>query len=161
MWEPQVDADALRDFAKVLDREAEPKKLRRQLAGELRAALAPAAAEAKSSIMAMGHSSSSHPTPALRPTIARKIRPAIRLSGRVTGARVMVPKTHQVRDFPNAPKLTNRKGWRRRVFGGDEFVDQRGKPDWFDDPMQQHADDYRRAALAVLEQWARRLARGR
>jgi hypothetical protein len=159
MWDVRVDGDDLRDFARLLDKEAEPKKLRRQLATELRKSLTPAAAEAKSSIMAMGSSGPSHPAPALRPTIARKIRPAIRLSGRVTGARVLAPKTHAVRGFPNAPKLSNRDKWRRRVFGADDWVTQRGKPDWFDDPMNERQDAYRDAAQRVLQDWAARLAR--
>lgn len=158
-WRVEVDDTTLRDFARLLNAEAEPKKLRRELARDLRQSLTPAVQAAKSEIQSMGHSSQARATPALRPSIARKVRAEVRLSGRTTGARVKAQKVRQVRGFENAPKLTNRKGWRRRVFGGDEWVEQRGKPGWFDDSMAAGQQRYRQAAISVLEEWARRMAR--
>lgn len=157
-----VDASDLRALARILSREADPKKLRRELAKELRDSLKPAVVKAKGSINASGHSSRSRPTPALRPSIARGIRAEVRLSGRTTGARVKVKKLRAVRGFENAPKLFNRDSFRRPVFGDRQnWVDQVGKPRWFDDPMQDNRAEYVEAVTEVLEKWAERMTRGR
>ena len=52
-----------KDYPKAELATAEPKKLRRELAKELRGALAPAVQTARSSINAMGHSGQDHPSP--------------------------------------------------------------------------------------------------
>jgi len=156
-----VNADELRDFARTLERLGDPKPLRRELAKELRGALSPAVAQAKSAISGgLTHTSQANPSPALGPSIARNIRAEVRLSGRVTGARVKVKKTRNVRGFLNAPKLTNRDKWRRPRWGrAGDWVEQIGRPGWFDDAMDQDQAQYQRAMMTVLENWARRIAR--
>ena len=154
-----VDTDQLAQFARILNDEAEPKKLRRELAKEMRGALQPAVQEARSSINALAHTSQANPSPALGSSIARNIKAEVRLSGRSTGARVKVKKLRNVRGFVNAPKLTNRDGWRHKVFGRDIWVEQRGKPDWFDDAMNDNKAHYQAAVMAVLNAWAARIAR--
>jgi len=154
-----VDTTQLEHFVRILSAEADPKKLRRELAKELRGALDPAVQTARSSIQAMGHTSQDHPSPALRPTIARGIRAEVRLTGRSTGARVKVKRTPGVRGFANAPKLTNRDSWRHPVHGRDTWVEQRGKPGWFDDPMQANKAQYQAAVMRVMNAWAARIAR--
>jgi len=154
-----VDSGELKQFARLLQAEADPKRLRRELAKELRGALAPAVVEAKGAVTSLPHSSSSRATPALGPSIARQIRAEVRLSGRSTGARVKARKLRNVRDFPNAPKLTNRDHWRRRVFGSDTWTTQTGKPGWFDDSMRGREHQYRAAVMSVINAWAARIAR--
>jgi hypothetical protein len=157
-----VDASDLKAFAKILAKEADSKKLRRELAKELRNSLKPAVVRAKASINAAGHTSKSRPKPALRASIARNIRAEVRLSGKRTGARVKAKKVKGVRGFENAPKLFNRKKFRRPVFGDrEDWVDQVGKPEWFDDAMQKNRDEYVEAVNKVLEDWAKRITRGR
>lgn len=154
-----IDTDDLRQFAAILNRAAEPKRLRRELAKDLRGALQPAVQQAKAGINAVGHDSRSRPSPAIRPAIGRNIRAEVRLTARTTGARVKVKKTRNVRGFLNAPKLMNRDKFRHRVFGGEEWVEQVGKPGWFDDPMQEGRARYRAAVQRVMEAWADRMTR--
>lgn len=156
-----VDASELKHFGQLLQKAADPKKLRRELAKDLRKALQPAVGTAKAAITGgLTHTSHANPSPALGPSIARNIKAEVRLSGRSTGARVKVKKTRNVRGFVNAPKLTNRDKWRRPVWGDrEDWVDQVGKPDWFDDSMHQYEAKYRAAIMAALEDWARRITR--
>ncbi|GGZ80246.1 hypothetical protein ACFOOM_07565 [Streptomyces echinoruber] len=155
----QETHEGLQALVRALRAEEDGKELRRDLAKNMRAALRPAAAEAKSAIMAM---SSSGPgvSPALRSSIAKKIRPEVKLGGRWSGARVKAFKTRNVRGFPNAPKRTNRPGgWRHPVFGDrDRWVTQHGKLRWFDDAFEGREHTYRQAVLDAMEAMARRIA---
>jgi hypothetical protein len=156
----EVDAEALRTLGRVLGEEADGKKLRRDLAKEMRGALAPAVSAAKAGIMSMGSSGLPTVGAPLRASIARQIKAEARLSGRSTGARIKVTKRKMPRSFDNAPKRTNSaKGWRRRVFGSDTWVQQMGHPGWFDDPMKHNATKYRAAILQAMEGAARRITR--
>ncbi|MFE1749006.1 hypothetical protein ACFW88_00370 [Streptomyces anandii] len=151
--------DGLAALVRAIRAEEDGKQLRKELARDMREALKPGAAEAKSQIMSM--SSAGLPTsPALRSSIARKIRPEVKLGGRWSGARVKAFKTKNVRGFPNAPKRTNRAGgWRHPVFGSREvWVQQRGKVDWFDRSFQGHEAQYKAAVEAAMENMARRIA---
>lgn len=146
-------------LVRAIRAEEDGKELRKELAKNLRAALRPGAAEAKSSIMGMS-SGGLRTAPALRSSIARKIRPEVKLGGRWSGARVKAFKTRNVRNFPNAPKRTNRaSGWRHPVFGNREvWVDQTGKIDWFDDSFQGREGEYLAAVNEAMENMARRIA---
>lgn len=155
-----IDTDELAQFGRILAQQADPKRLRRELAKEMRQALQPAVQTARSSSNAMGHDSRAHPSPALRPTIARGIRAEVRLTGRSTGARVKVKKTPGLRGFSNAARNTNLPNWRHPVGGNTEvWVDQVGKPGWFDRPMNANQSSYRAAVMRVVEAWAARIAR--
>ncbi|KAB8162920.1 hypothetical protein FH609_004115 [Streptomyces sp. 3MP-14] len=143
--------------------EEDGKELRRELAANLRNELKPAAALAKSGIMAMS-SAGPGTSPALRSSIAKKIRPEVKLGGRWSGARVKAFKTPGARGFRNAPKRTNRaKGWRHPLFGNrDVWIQQRGREQWFDRALEGRQAQYRRAVLDAMEQMAARIAgRGR
>lgn len=156
--EVSVRTEGLAPLLGALRAEEDGKKLRRDLARDMRGALKPAVAEAKASIMGMSTAGLSM-APALRPAIARRIRAEVRLSGRSTGARVKAKKlSEDVRGFRNAPKLTNRAGWRHPLWGGDTWVNQVGKLNWFDDPMQHHVREYRRAVMGAMEAMARRIS---
>lgn len=150
--------EGLAALVRALRAEEDGKQLRRELAKNMRAALRPGAAEAKSSIMAMS-SAGLRTGPALRSSIARKIRPEVKLGGRWSGARVKAFKTKNIRNFPNAPKRTNRAGgWRHPVFGNrDVWVTQTGKIDWFDDAFKGREGEYRTAVEQAMEDMARRI----
>lgn len=150
--------DGLAALVRAIRAEEDGKALRKDLAKNMREALKPGAQQAKSSIMAMGsvHSVS----PALRTSIAKKIRPEVKLGGRWSGARVKAFKTKNIRNFPNAPKRTNRaSGWRHPVWGDREnWVTQHGKLEWFDRAFQGREAIYRQAVEEAMEDMARRIA---
>lgn len=151
--------DGLAALVRALRAEEDGKQLRKDLAKNMREALKPAAAEAKSSIMAMS-SAGLQTAPALRSAIARKIRPEVKLGGRWSGARVKAFKTKNIRNFPNAPKRTNRaSGWRHPVYGNREaWVTQRGKIEWFDQAFDGRHGTYKAAVEQAMEDMARRIA---
>lgn len=151
--------EGLDSLVRALREEEDGKQLRKDLAKNMREALKPGAVEAKSSIMAMS-TAGMGTSPALRPAIARKIRPEVKLGGRWSGARVKAFKTKNVRGFPNAPKRTNRaSGWRHPVWGNREvWVQQHGKIDWFDRAFQGREGEYQRAVVNAMEEMARRIA---
>jgi hypothetical protein len=156
-----VDTSALQTLGRALGAEADGKKLRRDLAKNMRTALAPAVAQAQSGIKSMSSGGLPHTGPPLRAAIARQVKAEARLSGRSTGARVKARKKSMPRGFANAPKRTNsHKGWRRQVYGRGAWVTQRGRPGWFDEPMKRNAKQYRAAVLAAMEQAAKRISGG-
>ncbi|WP_030682171.1 hypothetical protein [Streptomyces cellulosae] len=151
--------EGLAALTRAIRAEEDGKALRKELAANMREALKPAAAEAKSSIMAMA--SAGLPTaPALRASVAKKIRPEVKLGGRWSGARVKAFKTKNIRNFPNAPKRLNRAGgWRHPVYGNREvWAQQRGKPEWFDRSFEGRESHYKEAVEAAMENMARRIA---
>jgi hypothetical protein len=152
--------EGLDALVRAIRAEEDGKALRKDLAKNMREALKPGAAEAKSSIMAMPSSGIMPTAPALRTAIAKKIRPEVKLGGRWSGARVKAFKTKNIRGFPNAPKRTNRAdGWRHPVFGNrDVWVTQQGKPDWFDDAFKGRESTYKAAVEQAMEDMARRIA---
>lgn len=151
--------EGLDALVRAIRAEEDGKQLRKDLAKNMREALKPGAAEAKSSIMAMS-SAGLRTGPALRSSIARKIRLEVKLGGRWSGARVKAFKTKNIRAFPNAPKRTNRSGgWRHPVFGNrDRWVTQQGKIDWFDDAFKGREGVYKEAVEKAMEDMARRIA---
>lgn len=156
--ELSTDQRAIQAVARALKDEADGKKLRRQLAREMRDALKPAVAGAKAGVLGMASGGLDQASPGLRPAIARGIQAQARLTGRSTGAKVRARQV-KVRGFKQAPRRTNREGgWRHRVFGRDVWVHQTGRPGWFDDEMKQHVGEYRDAVLKAVEDMARRIA---
>ncbi|MFI1001985.1 hypothetical protein ACIP10_15325 [Streptomyces galbus] len=151
--------EGLAALTRAIRAEEDGKQLRKELARDMREALKPGAAEAKSRVMAIA--SAGLPTaPALRSSVAKKIRPEVKLGGRWSGARVKAFKTKNVRGFPNAPKRLNRAGgWRHPVYGNREvWVQQHGKTGWFDEAFQGRESNYRQAVEAAMESMARRIA---
>jgi hypothetical protein len=150
--------DGLAALVRAIRAEEDGKELRKDLAKNMREALKPGAQQAKDSIMGMV--SLHGATPALRTSIARKIRPEVKLGGRWSGARVKAFKTKNVRGFPNAPKRTNRaSGWRHPVWGNREsWVHQRGKLEWFDRAFRGREGIYKQAVEQAMEDMARRIA---
>lgn len=151
--------EGLMALTRAIRAEADGKELRKELAKNMREALKPAAGEAKSAIMSMS-SAGPGTSPALRSSIARKIRPEVKLGGRWTGARIKAFKTKNIRGFANAPKRTNRpRGWRHLVYGrADSWVTQHGKTHWFDDAMDGVKFRAKAAVTEAMEDMARRIA---
>lgn len=163
MAEPPIDVTVTQEGMAALlaavRAEEDGKELRKQLAKDLREALKPAAEKAKSGIMAMSSSGPSTSSPALRSSIAKKIRPEVKLGGRWTGARVKARKIPGIRGFAQAPKRTqSAKGWRVQTFGRGEWRVQHGRVDWFDREMGPDAARYRQAVHDAMEAMARRIA---
>jgi len=157
--EYRVDASDLQRLTRALRSHEDGKALRRGLTKEIRGALAPAVAEAKSAILGMSSSGLSEGG-SLRTAIARQIKAEARLSGRSAGARVKAKKRGMPRGFANAPKRTNRAaGWRHPVYGRDAWVQQLGKPGWFDDSMQGNRAAYRAAVIQAMGNVARQITR--
>ncbi|MFF4576919.1 hypothetical protein ACFY15_00680 [Streptomyces sp. NPDC001373] len=157
-FEVTVTHDGLDALARALRKESDGKQLRKELAKNMRDALKPAAAQAKSGIMAMA-SSGPGTAPALRSAIAKKIRPEVKLGGNWSGARIKAFKTRNIRGFANAPKRTNRaRGWRHLTYGREPWVQQHGKTLWFDRAMEGDTNRYTAAVHEAMEAMARRLA---
>ncbi|WP_433232407.1 hypothetical protein ACQP2H_10545 [Micromonospora sp. CA-248260] len=160
MIELSTDQKALQALGKALKQEADGKKLRRDLAREMRQALEPAKAEVRSSLMSMQSGGLPVDGPPLRTTVLKGLKAEARLSGRSTGARLRIKRTPGVRGFANAPKRLNRaNGWRHKVFGRDVWVQQEGQPGYFDRALKSNAAKYRKAVLEAMEKTARRIAR--
>lgn len=147
----EIEPTNLRNISRALQAEEDGKAMRKELTKNMREALKPGAAEAKSGIMSMS-SATPHPAPALRSSIAKKIRPEARISGKFPGAKVKAFKTPNIRGFANAAKRTNRSsGWRHPVFGKSEvWVQQNGKVKWFDRAFEGRESEYKRAVQDAL-----------
>jgi hypothetical protein len=156
--EVDTTTDGFRELAWRLGLEVDGKRLQRDLAGKLRAALEPAKGAALASLASIPSKGLSQAEP-LRAAIAGQMVVSARLSGTMAGARVRVKKGPA--RFRSAPKRLNRRGgWRHRVYGRNVWVHQVGKPDWFDGPMKAGREGYRRAVHAAMQDAAGRITRG-
>ncbi|MCO4699306.1 hypothetical protein LRR80_05400 [Streptomyces sp. RO-S4] len=155
----ELTADNLRNISNALKAEEDGKELRKELTKNMREALKPGAARAKSSIMSLA-STTPHDGPALKTSIARKIRPEVRITGKFPGAKIKAFKTKNLRNFPNAPKRTNRaSGWRHPVYGNREiWVQQTGKVRWFDRAFDGEQAHYKRQVQLAVAEMVNRIA---
>lgn len=152
--------EGLDALVRAIRAEADGKALRKDLAKNMREALKPGAALAKSGIMAMSSAGPGTSGPGLRAGIAKKIRPEVKLGGRWSGARVKAFKTPGLRGFANAPKRTNRRdgGWRTLTYGHEPWRTQYGKRHWFDEAFEGQENRYHAAVFEAMEEMARRIA---
>jgi hypothetical protein len=155
----QLTPQNLRNISRALRAEEDGKELRKELTRNMRDALKPGAVQAKSNIMSMG-SATPHGGPALKSSIARKIRPEVRISGKFPGAKIKAFKTPNLRGFANAAKRTNRaSGWRHPVYGNREkWVQQTGKVKWFDRAFEGQDAHYKRQVQLALAGMVNRIA---
>lgn len=137
--------------------EADGKILRRELLKELKATTTPLISDLKAAALAIP-STGTHEGAALRPAIAASLKPTVRLSGQGTGVKIRASKTPQVRGFSLAARRMNKQSFRRRVFGGDTWVEQTGQPGWFDDTTKNRSDDIRRDVLKAIDDTVRMIA---
>lgn len=160
MIEFTIDQQKLQALARRLDQEADGKKLRRDLAKNLRQVIQPAIQEIKSDLLTMSTSGLPHEGEPLRTAVSRGIRAEGRLSGRSTGVRIRARRTPSVRGFKNAPRrLNSARGWRHPIYGSDYWVTQYGKPGFFERPILKRRNELRAAVLAAMEEMAARIAR--
>jgi hypothetical protein len=155
-----VDQRALQTVTRALKEQEDGKQLRRELAKNIREAVKPAMAQARSNLMAVSTVGSASATPALRTTVLGQMKAQARLSGRATGASVKV-RRRGPRGFELAARRLNRsKGWRHPLFGNTRvWVKQVARPvEWFDRAMRDSKDDGRRAVVAAAAEMARRIA---
>jgi hypothetical protein len=155
----QLTPHNLRNISRALRAEEDGKELRKELTRNMREALKPGATQAKSNIMSMA-SATPHGGPALKSSIARRIRPEARISGRFPGAKVKAFKTPNLRGFANAAKRTNRaSGWRHPVYGNRQvWAQQRGKVKWFDRAFEGQRNTYEHAVKSALADMVNRIA---
>jgi len=162
------------DLAKLsvgLKQAANGAELRKDLIAELRAVIAPAVDEAKNNIRGMGPSPRAKHTKkniaggdatSIGDAIARGVGTSVRLTagaGKAVGVSVKAKKAGMPRDFVNAPKRFNAAKFRHRVYGRSVWVDQVGRPEWFDGPMQSHKAEYRAACIAAMQRMAQRIGK--
>ncbi len=155
-----VNSQDLADLAAAVKYEENGAALRRDLARNLRRAVAPAVTDAKASIMAMP-SRGSHAGQGLRSAIARQVSAQTSLSNRSAKVAVRVRRRNFPRGFRNAPKAVSLAGgWRHPVVGsgGSRWVTQVGKPGWFDSAVRARSVQYRRAVQEAMQQTADRIA---
>lgn len=170
----RVSSSDLTRLAAAVVSEENGQDLLRDLRRNLREAVKPAEAAAKSSIMAMPSTGLRSKGGSLRAAIRKEIKAETRLSTRSAGVTVRV-RRRAVRGFKNpAKRLNSSKPWRhpilpfRRVGGRTvplprsewTWVQQRSpKPGWFDDAMRGHRAEYEAAVRKAMNNTADRIAR--
>lgn len=142
---------------KALKAEADGKILRRELIKAMRSAGEPLVGELKQSAMAIPSGGALQVGEPLRPAIARAIKPAVRLSGQNTGLTIRASRVG-VRGFGLAARRMNGPSFRRRVFGRDVWVEQVGKPEWFDDTVKGRRDEIKREVMRAVDRSVAKLA---
>lgn len=170
MIEISVEQGQLVKLAERLSQEADGVKLRRELARNLRTAVAPAVAEIKAGALQIKRAESVAKRPtkkapvaesaiSLGAAIARGIGAQTRMKGRSAGVSVKARKTGMPRGFVNAPKRIDAPSFRHPVFGHDRWVGQVGEPGFFDDPLRRDRERYRAACVKAMKDMADRITR--
>lgn len=153
-----VDQQALVALRRALDREADGKKLRRELGVNLRKAVAPAVVDAKAAVKSLPSVNSG--SPPLREAVAGQIKAQASQSGRTPGVKVRVGTKKDPRQFRFAARRLNQsRGWRHPVFGTETWVAQSGRQ-WFEPAVLRRKGEYRDAVLEAMEDMAKRIATG-
>lgn len=88
----------------------------------------------------------------LRQQIARATSLQVKTAGRNPVVGVRVARSRMNEPQRNLPKLTNQGVWRHPVFGGDVWVNQRSKKDWFDDTVRKDGPRIHREIGKVLDE---------
>lgn len=156
-----VDQRSLERLRIRMAREEDGRKLKRELARNLRLAVEPALREIRVGAREIQRSSAQPRHVAagsLGDAIANAVRAEVRMTGRFIGVRVKAKTTPQTREFKQAPRRINAKQFRHRVFGRDVWVEQIGHPGFFDDPLRRGRREYREACRKAMQDMANRLA---
>lgn len=165
-----VEQNQLKALAVRLSAEEGGKKLRLELARNLRTAVAPAVEEIKAGAQEIHKSKAmanlreinkkgEEVISALGGAIAQGVSAQVRMTGKATGVSVKARKKGMPRQFINAPKRINAQKFRHRVFGRNVWVTQIGAPGFFDRPLQGGRARYRVACVAAMNEMAQRIAR--
>jgi hypothetical protein len=168
----EVTSPDLVDLAVAIKYEENGAVMRKEFVRNLRAAVAPAVQEAKSSIMSMPSGGLREKGGGLRASIAKQVKTQVSLSTRQAKVKVKINKGKYPRGFNNAPKATQMAtGWRHPVvqkplgkgvhgpLPPPRWVAQVGKPGWFDQPLRSHRASYRAAVEQAMRHTADRIAR--
>lgn len=170
----EVSSSDLADLAVAIKYEQDGAVMMKDLRANLRKAVEPAKAAAKSSIMSMPSTGLRNVGGSLRSSIAREISTASTLSAHKAAVKIKVRK-RTVRGFKNpAKRLNSPNSWRHPVRPwkreGDKvvallraewtWVDQRSpKPGWFDDAVKSKRAEYEVAVRDAMNKAADRIAR--
>lgn len=160
-----IDQTQLRDVARILRKEEDGKLLRKDLVNEIKTILEPLRDEVRSSILEMTAGGLPHEGDPLRQAIAKRVVVEVRTGGRATGASIKAKRRGMPRGFEHAAKRTNRQKWRHPVFRRvtkngvevDVWVNQVGKPRWFDDPISARKGHFRIQVLDAIRAMKRRI----
>lgn len=162
-----VDQRSLQRLKLRLAREDDGKRLKRELARNLRLAATPIVAQIRDGANAIKRESSARQPGRyagagggqhLGPAIAAATGVQVRFGGKGVGVRIRSRKTAGVRGFTQAPRRFNAKRFRHRVFGTDRWVYQIGNPGFFDKPIKEHRALFRLACRRAMDDMARRIA---
>lgn len=158
----EVSSANLVDLAVAIKYENDGQVMRKDLVRNLRAAVRPAAAEAKASILSAPSGGLKQPGGSMRSAIARQIKTQVSLTEKRAKVTVRVRNRNMPRGFKNPPKAWSLPGgWRHPVIGWDHerWVTQIGKPGWFDVPLRSHRVAYKAAIQEAMNDAADRIAR--
>lgn len=168
----EVTSPDLVDLAVAIKYEEDGAVMRREFVRNLRAAVDPAAKEAKASIMSMPSGGLRQDGGSLRAAVAKQVKTQVSLTTRKAAVKVKIKKNKYPRGFNNAPKaLQLAGGWRHPVvqkplgkgvhgpLPAPRWVKQVGKPGWFDEPLRSHRARYRAAVEEAMQHTADRIAR--
>lgn len=153
-----VEQEDLRRVAKAIRAEEDGKQLRKELIAEIKEVLTPPLGEVRAAVLSMETGGLPHEGEPLRTAIANQTIIEVRTGGKATGASIKAKRKGMPRGFANAPKWTNRTKWRHPVYGRDVYVDQVGKPRWFDETIREHRQEFRSKVARVIQSMARRIA---
>jgi hypothetical protein len=132
--------------------------LQRELRRNFRDAAEPVIGDVQQSILLMP----SHHAGTLRAEIARTVTVSTSLTGdgiavRITSAGSRMPPGKESLPF----HADSAKGWRHPVFGHeDRWVQQYGKPEWFERPIADNAREFQAAAQQAVDEMQRKLGAG-
>lgn len=132
-----VRSPQLRAFGAALLQADQSKELRLALLREIRREAKPIVTDLRAAAMRLP-SKGAHEGPSLRAAIAAATGTKIRFTTRQAGVSIRTKNTPNIRNFPGAPRMMNRKQWRHPVYGGTGTAVQIGKPGWFDETTAAH-----------------------
>jgi hypothetical protein len=152
-FEVEQTRNGLTALSRAVAAESDGKALKRDLGKRLRAVMEPVRQQVIRRLQSTG--GSAHEGPRLRDAVARQTRAGVRFSGRNTGVNLVQRTRGMPRGFNMAGRAMNRaEGWQAHA-----TARQHARPaEWFDEPAKASVDEARRAALAAMEDMARRLA---
>lgn len=165
-----VDQKKFTELIARLDEEVDGKRLKRELARNLRIAVRPAVEKVKAGAMEIKRGTSDATRPSkknpvedsavsLGAAIARGIGVSVRTRNKSASVTIRAKKAGMPRGFINAPKRINAKSFRHPVYGRGGWAVQVGKPGFFDDPLSHGRREYREACIRAMKDMANRIAK--
>ena len=157
-----IDQRALLRVRDAMAAEADGKKLKRDLAKEIRNAVKPVVPELQGAVRNLP-SLDSPASPDLRDAVARQIKVGSSFTNKNPGAKIKVGTRQDPRGFRFAGRrLNSPKGWRHPVFGrtDGEWVQQYGRRGvrWFEPPIVARRKEFQAAIRVAVDDMARRIA---